>query len=180
MTGGNDATTPELGDFGVVATYGSWLDRLIGRLIRWDTESPVNHAFVYIGAGRIVEAQPGGAAIGLATEYDGIVWSTDTFLPILSTAQRQRIVAAALKDVGVGYSWLDIVAIAFAQRRWGHLVTGREWWAKRISNMHRLICSQLVDECYLMAGVHLFTDGRYPGQVSPGDLDRLIHGRPRP
>jgi hypothetical protein len=37
-----------------------------------------------------------------------------------------------------------------------------------------MICSQLVDQCYQDAGVHLFADGRWPGDVTPADLYRLI------
>ena len=37
-----------------------------------------------------------------------------------------------------------------------------------------MICSQLVDYCYLMAGVHLFNDGRWPGYVTPEDLANVI------
>jgi hypothetical protein len=37
-----------------------------------------------------------------------------------------------------------------------------------------MICSQLVDEAYLRAGVHLFDDGRDPGDVTPGDLLYVI------
>jgi hypothetical protein len=39
-----------------------------------------------------------------------------------------------------------------------------------------MICSQLVDRCYDIAGVHLFDDGRKPGDVSPGDLSRCLGG----
>jgi hypothetical protein len=31
-----------------------------------------------------------------------------------------------------------------------------------------------VDFAYDMAGVHLFSDGRIPGDVTPGDLYRLL------
>ena len=44
-----------------------------------------------------------------------------------------------------------------------------------INNAKTLICSQLVDEAYGWgAGVQLFTDGRLPGLVSPGDLYRRL------
>jgi hypothetical protein len=46
--------------------------------------------------------------------------------------------------------------------------------ASRIERADRLVCSQLVDKAYLLAGEHLFSDGRYPGEVTPGDLLDLI------
>lgn len=170
---------PDLGDFGVVATYGNRLDRTIGRLIRWDTASPVNHAFVYVGGDQIVEAQPGGAVVSASNEYDDIIWSTG-HIP-LTDSQRSAIAADAWLDVGIGYSWLDIAAIAFVQARWhrgkfnagGPLARAAE---RRISRLNRLICSQLVDLAYERAGVHLFTDGRPSGLVSPGDLYSRING----
>ncbi len=33
-----------------------------------------------------------------------------------------------------------------------------------------MICSQLVDQSYQDAGVHLFSDGRWSGYVTPGAL----------
>jgi len=164
-----------VGDFGVAATG----NQLVSRLIRWDTSSPVNHAFVYIGDGMIVEARPGGAAVALASNYSNVTWSTGVIQ--LSIQQRGAIKTAALADRGVGYGYLDIAAIAFVQKRWhdGKFDPGgrfSRWCERRISNMHYLICSQLVDQCYQAAGVHLFTDGRPAGLVSPGDLYTLIKG----
>lgn len=175
---------PEVGDFGVVPTYGDWKGRLIGWLIRYGTDSPVNHAFVYIGGGKIVEAQPGGARIVKASRYHKVAWSTGEIR--LTDAQRTAIAATAQGFAArkVGYGWLDIVAIALAQRRTFGLVHAlapiekQPWWVRRIQRLDRLICSQLVDLAYADAGVQLFDDGRIPGLVSPGDLWRLI-GSPR-
>ncbi len=169
---------PNLGDFGVCPTYGNWRDRLIGRIIRWDTSSPVNHAFVYIGDGLIVEAQPGGATRSPYDRYRNTFWSTGKIA--LNDTERAGIVAAARADVGVPYGWWDIVAIAFVQKRWFHGRLGRNWlWkrlAARVSRNGTLICSQLVDEAYATGGVALFADGRPAGSVSPGDLFTLIRG----
>jgi hypothetical protein len=44
-----------------------------------------------------------------------------------------------------------------------------------IADSGHLICSQLVDLCYLRAGAHLFDDGRLPGDVTPGDLWKLLN-----
>jgi len=80
---------------------------------------------------------------------------------------------------GIPYNWPDIVAIGLAQRRLGRLVTPRSWLARRLSRGDRLICSQLVDVCYEAAGLHLFTDHRPAGLVSPGDLLDLIRTHER-
>ena len=43
-----------------------------------------------------------------------------------------------------------------------------------IGSSKHLICSQLVDLVYAEAGIHLFTDNRWPGYVTPADLANLI------
>lgn len=162
---------PELGDFGVVRTEG-----IGSALIRFGTDSPVNHAFVYVGDGQIVEAEPGGALLSPVNRHgDKVVWSTGAVT--LATIERQRIACYARTLVGTPYGWPDIVAIALAQRRLGELVDSRTWWVRRIQTLDTLICSQLVDVAYNRAGVHLFDDGRLPGLVSPGDLLGVIDHR---
>jgi len=44
------------------------------------------------------------------------------------------------------------------------------WLLDYVAGTGHIICSQLVDQCYLDAGVHLFDDGRFVGDVTPGDL----------
>jgi cell wall-associated NlpC family hydrolase len=171
---------PEPGDFGVVATAGPWLDRTAARIIRWGTNSPVNHAFVYIGNGKIVEAVR-RVRIGYTDEYDDITWSTGRLPERLtpSTSQRDEIVTSAMGMVGDKYNILDILAIGIAQKRidpdrmthWAHTPP---WYVRRLNANHREICSQVVDAVYLAAGLHLFDDGRLPGLVSPGDLYNLL------
>jgi cell wall-associated NlpC family hydrolase len=162
--------TPQIGDYGVVATYGNWHNRLAGWAIRFGTDSKVNHAFVYVGGGQIVEAAPGGARINDVDAYDNITWSHSQPWAIT----RHHIAHAARGMVGTPYGWLDIFAIALAQGRTGRLVNDRTWWVKRVQRTDRLICSQLVDLAYQQSGIHLFNDGRLPGLVSPGDLAQLI------
>jgi hypothetical protein len=145
---------PEIGDYAGVRTAG-WA----GRVIRWGTHSKVNHAFVYVGDGLIIEA----------------IWS---HVP-LDPATRQHIAGWAIAQRGVGYGWADIAALSMAvvlravmPRKAATAVI--RLVASRIERVDRLICSQLVDKAYLLAGVHLFSDGRYPGEVTPGDLLDLI------
>jgi uncharacterized protein YycO len=141
------------GDFGLVRIVGG-----VGRMIRvgqWllgDGFADFEHAFVYVGDGRIVEAQPGGARETGLADYEGrpIVWSTGK-VPVTGE-QRAAIVAAA-------YSYLG-VRVPLVRRF--------------VADAGHMICSQLVDQCYQDAGVHLFADRRWPGDVTPGDLYRLI------
>ncbi|MGZ4556081.1 MAG: hypothetical protein ACXVXZ_10125 [Mycobacteriaceae bacterium] len=157
---------PDLGAFGVSATSGwkAWVIRAV-------TRSAVNHAFVYVGNGQIVEANPSGAAVGNVDEYPHAIWSHMT----LTTQQRHAIANAADTLVGTPYSWVDDACIGLADLFGWHVP---EPVRARLSRRSRLMCSQLVDVAYSKAGVHLFPDGRIPGDVSPGDLLHLIEGQP--
>lgn len=166
--------TPLVGDFGLVThTPGGWLDHAAADLIRWGTESNYAHAFVYVGNGKIVEAVR-HVQVAPVTDYTGIVWSTGRLGPGLTptTAQRHSIALAAMGYVGESYNAMDIVAIALAQARMGHEVDGDEWWVKRLSDDHMLICSQLVACAYRFAGIDIFP-GVLSGLISPGNLGSL-------
>lgn len=161
---------PLPGDFGLCRISGP-----VGILIRvgqWLNGSgfaDYEHAFIYTGAGRIIEAAPGGALETDLAEYADrpIVWSTDR-LP-LTGEQRTTIVAAARSYIGVPYSFADYLSVALARF---HL---RLPFVRRyVASTGHMICSQLVDQCYQDAGVHLFADGRWPGDVTPADLGGLI------
>lgn len=167
-------TTPELGAFGCVRTNG-----IPAHVIRAFTHSPVNHAFVYVGiqtftyngveyrnCPAIVEANPSGAALAPVSKYGQIFWSEAP-----EAGQGMFVAAAALRLRGTPYSWVDVACIGITK------TTGEdvpESIRKRINRKDRLMCSQLVDRSYHMAGIDLFTDGRIEGDVSPGDLYTLI------
>ncbi len=173
-------TTPRPGDFATVATPG-WA----GSLIRAVTRSPVNHAIGYVGDGMIVEAQPAGAQLVSLTAYDGydLHWSTDA-LPV--TDELGLLIADAYRArIGTPYSWADDVAIGLV-RLFGldwtdrtRLLVNRaaEWARNRTVSKAYLECAQLVDVANATAGRHLFTDGRLPGNVAPGDLYDLTAGK---
>lgn len=165
------------GDFGVTPTYGNWSDRFIGWAIRYGTGSPVNHAVLYLGDGKLIEARPGGAGINNWDAYgSNMIWSAGRLPTGLVPTQQQRNSIAAFGETLVGrpYGWVDIFAIAIAQKRLGEQKIASNWIANHIKNTKSLICSQLVDLAYYQTGVHLFDDGRLPGLVSPGDLDNLL------
>lgn len=162
-----NARTPMPGDFGVTQIRGP-----VGKLIRFgqwlngDGFSDYEHAFVYVGAGWIVEAMPGGAVKSRLSEYDGqhIAWYPS--LPV----SRFDIIRNALGLVGTPYSFADYVALAAVRLRLPFAGLIRRY----VANTRHMICSQLVDEAYRRAGVYLFTDGRAAQDVTPGDLYRLI------
>lgn len=162
------AASPQIGDFAVTKipgvagkaiALGQWL---IGK------PSPVQHAYVYVGGGAIVQAMPGGATLtALADAEPAYAWSGEAIS--LTDDQRVRIHVAALRCVGTPYGWYDYASIAL--HRW-HI---RPDFVKSLVISHRsMICSQLVDFVYEAAGVELFTDGRIPGDVTPSDLYALV------
>lgn len=128
--------------------------------------SRFTHAFLIVDAelGLAVEARPSGArVVHYRTQY-GDREKVYSHLE-LTDQQRAHIVAAAESMVGRKYNWLDYLALTLAH--WG---VRPGWVVRRIETTTRLICSQLVDEAYRQAGVHLFDDGRLPQDVTPGDL----------
>ena len=159
---------PQPGDFAVVSaggiagpliSFGEWLNG--------DGFGEWEHAFLYVGGGDIIQAEPGGASERPLTGHAHTLWSSDA-IP-LTDPQRHAICAAAEGYLGIPYSFLDYAALA-AHRL--HLdVPGLRAY---ISDTGHMICSQLVDQCYADAGVHLFADGRWPGYVTPASLASLI------
>ncbi|WP_441245178.1 hypothetical protein [Kitasatospora sp. McL0602] len=163
---------PQPGDFAVVRMAGT-----VGRLIRvgqWlngDGFADYEHAFVYVGDGELVQAQPGGAVLEQLADFDGrpALWSTGRFE--LTDEQRDAVVAAARGYLGTPYSVLDYFALASHHL---HLPVS-PLFKGYVADSRHMICSQLVDQCYHDAGVRLFPDGRWPGYVTPGDLAGLLH-----
>lgn len=162
--------TPQPGDFVVIQT-GSivTIPIEIGELLSGGGFSQFNHAAICSriradGTVMIVEAEPQGA-VEVPWHYDGCehLWSTGR-VPTSPAAG-----AAALGLLGVSYGWLDYAAIAL--HAWHIPFPGLRGF---IAHGHTLICSQLVDAAELLAGVHLFHDGRWPGYVRPSDLADLI------
>lgn len=149
------------GPVGLLVSVGEMLNG--SRFGHWD------HAGVYVGDGLIVEAEPGGARLAGLDEYAGrpVAWSTGHV--DLTEAQRAAVVAAARGIIGVPYSFADYLSLALA-----HFHIRPAWLKRYISSNRHMLCSQAVDYCYMQAGVHLFNDGRIPGDVTPADLAALI------
>jgi cell wall-associated NlpC family hydrolase len=148
----------------------------VGRLIRigqWlngDGFADFEHAFVYVGDGEVVEAEPGGTVLAPLTDFDGrpILWSTGHIT--LDDEQRHAVVAAARGYLGVPYSVADYLALAMHRFHLPVSALIKDY----VADTRHMICSQLVDQCYRDAGVQLFTDTRWPGYVTPADLARLL------
>jgi hypothetical protein len=128
------------------------------------------HAVTYIGNGRVIQAEPGGATIVSRGMWGGDIWSTGI---IKHTPEQQAMVAGiAGKLLHTPYSWLDYAALT-AHR--AHLpVPGLRNY---IGATGHQICSQMVDHIELLLGVHLFTDGRWEGDVTPGALGNLLRSK---
>ncbi|PNE40477.1 MULTISPECIES: hypothetical protein [Streptomyces] len=162
-------TQPLPGDIGLTQISG-----VTGRLIRFgqwingDGFADYEHTFLVLPGERLLEAEPGGARIRPLSEYDG----SDVLYVCpkqLTEQQRERICAAADRYVGVPYSFLDYLAIA--THRVHVPVPGLR---RYVASSRHMICSQLVDQCYQDADVHLFSDGRWPGYVTPMALYTLL------
>jgi hypothetical protein len=153
---------PQPGDIGLIAIKGGvgWLIR-VGQWLNGDGYRDYEHAFVYVGDGDLVEAEPDGARLASLSEYDaaGVLW-----LPCPGQ-YRTAVAAAARSLIDTPYSALDYFALA-AHRLHIPVPGLREY----ISSTGHMICSQLADEAARRGGWHLFADGRWPGYVTPGAL----------
>ena len=161
----------QFGDFAAVRTGGD-VGRLIrlGEALNGDGFADYEHAMIYVGGGMVVEAEPGGARLRFRDAEEGDLWSTGLWK--LSLKTRKAICDAARGYVGIPYGWLDYAALA-AHR----LHIPAPGLRKFIASTGHMICSQLADQCYADAGVHLFSDGRWPGYVTPAALASLILAR---
>ena len=169
---------PLPGDFGLLTTrqkHTSLVDHFAEWAISWGTDSPAFHAFVYVGDGKIIEAVR-DVRVSDASSYENITWCSGR-LPahlVPSAEEREKIVRACYSYVGQSYGYLDIVAIALAQKRLGREVDGDEWWVKRLAaDRHIKICSWLVAAAWL-AGSVMLVPNRPPALVSPGNLLALL------
>lgn len=161
---------PQPGDFGL-STIGGALGRFVSfsQLVVGDP-SRYQHAFIVLDDKTVVEAQPGGARI---TPLDR--WLANAGRkPLafseadLTEGQRAALVAAARELVGTPYSFLDYLSLALLARG-----CRPKWILRRVRSSGHLICSQLVDTVYNRTGLPLFSDGRFSGDVTPGDLAYL-------
>lgn len=166
------STSMKPGDIGLVRISGAagGLIRL-GQWMIGDGYADFEHAFVFIGDGRIVEAEPDGARIADLTEYTGKVVRVIP-APSAEIGAKVAQVAVAYATTKVPYSALDYGYIAI-RRRLKFLSFLLPWLKRLIATSNHMICSQLADAAADNAGWHLFADGRWIGDCTPGDLDLL-------
>jgi hypothetical protein len=143
----------------------------IAACIRLGLRSQYNHAWIFVGHA-VVAAQPGGVRFDSVPAVPDMAIADEllAYLEGLRPGIGQQIANQAiwLGDKHGGYSFLDIGALAL--RQFG---INLGFINRRIARTDRMMCSQLVDECYKRAGVHLFA-GRLSQDVTPGDLADLI------
>jgi hypothetical protein len=157
---------PGVGDFGVVKTPGNVGDLIrLGQWLNGDGYADYEHAFVVVRDGQVIEGRPSGAGYNHVTAYPGAAYYT------CPDNARGAVANAAAGLIGRGYSWADYFALAAVRF---HLDLIAPPLRSYVESSGRLICSQLVDYAYQLAGVQLFDDGRLPGDVTPGDLYGLI------
>lgn len=152
------------GDVGKLIELGQWLNG--DGFAKWE------HAFMSIGNGLIVEAEPGGARVAHADEYAVVHWCYGLYT--LGTAEQhanaaffatQFTYAGPWGPHGVPYSAADYFSLA-ARRLHIPAPQLREF----IKTSNHMICSQLVDRADNLAGIKDFTDGRWDGDVTPMSL----------
>lgn len=138
----------------------------VGQWLNGSGFEDFEHAFMDLGDGTLIEAEPGGARIRSLDVYNprNVYWC-DRIYAATGLTLRQNIADAARALEGTKYSFLDYDAIA-AHR----LGLDTEWLRRYIESTGHLICSQLVDLASTRGGYTIFRDNRWDGFVAPGDL----------
>jgi hypothetical protein len=153
---------PKPGDIGLTQIRGGvGLGIRLGQWANGDGFADFEHAFGYTGGGKIIEAEPGGARLSLLSRYAG---DTVHWL-VCPDEYREAMVRELTVLKGTPYSFLDYASLALHR-----LHVPAPHLRQYIQSSGHLICSQLVDRAAMRAGWHLFTDNRWEGDVTPGDL----------
>lgn len=138
----------------------------MGRRIEWATHSTTHHVVVAVSETHCVSAEPGGTRLRLITDYPHLDWSRFDLTP----AQQETILTRALNAVAARtpYNYAIYPPLLW-QRLSGRPVPGKvaDWLAARPNEN----CSQLADDIYNAAGIHLFPD--IARLCTPGDFERL-------
>jgi hypothetical protein len=161
---------PSPGDIGITRISGAGGAAVrLGQWLAGDGFRDFEHAFVVTEASpalvgeMIVEAMPNGARHVRNGHKPG-----ETVYLRCPEPYKEAVAAVALRLVGRPYSWADYGALALHHF---HVPTPR--LNRFIESSGHMICSQLADYAAEKGGWHLFDDGRWHGDVTPGDLTRL-------
>src|ERR1700756_2584594 len=136
---------------------------------RWE------HAFTLLPGNLILEAEPGGARI-VPLHYTDVYWCHNIRNLMLTPANDRALLDTAEQFKGVGYSALDYGALVL--HRFHMDLPGLRTF---IADSKHEICSQMCDDFYQRLAVHIFTDDRWNGYVTPASLyrrDLLLGGYP--
>lgn len=154
--------TPQPGNYGV--SHGSGM---VGELIRHATESWAGHAFIYIGAGMIVEGAPPATRLAPAASHPDAVWNLNE---PLTGEQRTAVIARADALVGTPYDYAAYIGFALEALK---MRTGSQLAPEFKRDTWR-VCSADVADAYGFAGIDLTAGLKVPNLVSPADLyDRI-------
>lgn len=158
---------PKRGDIGITK-ISDWGGRAIrfGQWLNGDGFADWEHAYVVtsdrseIATETIVEAMPGGA-------QHVVNWHPQTLWLRCPEVSREAVAEAALDCAArkIGYSFADYGALGLHRF---HIPTPH--LEHFIESSGHMICSQLADYCALKGQWHIFEDGRWQGDVTPGDL----------
>jgi uncharacterized protein YycO len=157
-------TVPPVGLIGLTPISGS-VGKLIevGQWLNGDGFQQWEHAFISIGNGLIVEAEPGGARVAHATEYSDVYWCNALYKLLDTPARVAAVEDAAKSYVGVPYSFLDYFALAGKRLHLPHVLL-----QNYVASTGHMICSQLVARAYWDAKASIYTT--WTGYVTPADL----------
>ena len=163
--------TPRVGDYFLTGLPGvAGLLIRIGQAVMGDW-SRYTHAGTYVGVVDGVRScvEATGQGLKLVPLADVLqrpllAWSTDD----IPEDARALIATLALADLGAAYGWLTYAQLVADQ--FGLKATRLRAYVATSTNR---ICSQSVDYYRMVAGVHMFNDGRQPGDVSPGNLAQV-------
>jgi hypothetical protein len=161
------ATKTSPGRIGLTQIHGKvGLGIRVGQYLNGSGFEDFEHAFVDLGDGTIIEAEPGGARIRSIDEYvpSEVHWCDGIYAGV-SPDVRLAIAEAARGFEGTRYSFLDYDALVLHR-----LGLDATWLERYISDNGHMICSQLADSAYVKAGYRIFPLTRWEGFVTPGDL----------
>src|SRR6266567_2391208 len=133
---------PSVGAIGLVKVHGGvGLFIRLGQWLAGGGFADYEHAFVCVstvldGGAQVVEAEPGGASMGVYFPADEVLWSN---FP-LTVGQQDAISQAALKYLRTPYSFLDYLAMALHRFR-----LPIPFLKGYVTATGHMICSQLAD-----------------------------------
>lgn len=132
---------------------------VIGKIIRWITNSWASHVAVYIGTGYVFEARPGGARAVHISAYEGSKWEYRVFRMLVPRERREMFINALIQKKDRGYDYGQILSIAINRLFKIDL---------KAQNKRLAICSELVYEAAKEAGIKVpDVDQKY---IVPGDF----------